>query len=386
MKVLICDYVGTSAQWIEQYLIKANLEVVGTITPDTDKKLLTENSWEYVLVFESKSKSRKFFEELFQFMGIDNSRVIFAIDANSWAAHPSAAYALLSPNGNGQLTHRTLTFDAAKNFHYFMAATTADGLHYVATSKDIFIIRQAYIHRRNWADTEMKMFHDLAKKFYNIDDSSGLFLDLGANIGTTGIYFTKKIAPNLKLLAFEPDPENFKLLRTNLILNDAEENSVAENFGLGEVEDEMKMYHLASNPGGSGVYANLIEGQENLPAETIKIIPLDEYFAEKNLSAKDVKYIWIDTEGFEPQVLFGMKNILAENPAPIFMEFNPHLYKKSGVYDRWAEFLSQFYEGWIFIRDVFTRKEIELHPIEELPKFKDDMSKAGGDILLIHKF
>ncbi|MBQ7477162.1 MAG: FkbM family methyltransferase [Selenomonadaceae bacterium] len=384
MKVLVCDYAGISAQWIEQYAIKENLEVVGTITPETDKKLLTENSWDYVLVFEGKSKSRKFFEELFQFMGIENSRVIYAVDENSWATHPSATYELLKKNG-GQIAHRALTFDAAKNFHYFIAATTADGFHYVATSKDIFIIRQAYIKRRNWADTEMKIFHDLVKKFYDVDDSSGLFLDLGANIGTTGIYFTKKFAPNLKLLAFEPDPENFKLLRVNLILNDADENSVVENFGLGEVESEMELYHVIDNPGGSGVYSNLFAGQEDSPAETVKIISLDKYFAEKNLSAKDVKYIWIDTEGFEAQVLFGMKNILAENPAPIFMEFNPDLYKKAGVYDKWVEFLSQFYEGWIFIHDIFRNKEIELHRIEELLKFQNDKRMAGGDIFLIHK-
>jgi len=84
----------------------------------------------------------------------------------------------------------------------------------------------------------MKIFHDLAQKYYQVDDSNGLFLDLGANIGTTGIYFLKKLTPNLKLLAFEPDAENFKMLHANLILNDLYENSIVENFGLGIEESE----------------------------------------------------------------------------------------------------------------------------------------------------
>ena len=68
MKVLVCDYAGISAQWLEQFAIKENLEVVGTITPDTDKKLLAEKSWEYLLVFENGA--RQFFVTLAQFMNI----------------------------------------------------------------------------------------------------------------------------------------------------------------------------------------------------------------------------------------------------------------------------------------------------------------------------
>ena len=221
MKVLICDYTGNSAQWIDEFIIKENLEVIGTITPSTDKKLLAENSWEYLLVFENNS--RQFFMALMQFMNIPLNRVIFAFDPDSWSEHPAALYTLLNPQGGGQLAYRILHFNSARQFgNYFTSCTTADGLHYVATSQDTMIMKNMYTNRRTWAEEDMNMFQALAKMFYNVDDSEGLFLDLGANIGTTGIYFTKILAPNLKLLAFEPDTENFKLLRTNLILNDIE--------------------------------------------------------------------------------------------------------------------------------------------------------------------
>ena len=381
MKVLICDFEGTSAQWIEQFAIKENFEVVGTINPVSDKKLLAEKSWEYLLVFEGKL--RRFFDLLVTFMNIPKKRVIYANDINSWVDNPAAAYALLNPNGGGQIVHRALTFSATKSFHYFVAATTADGLHYLATSKDIFIIRNAYINRQNWAANEMKIFHDLAKKYYDIDDSDGWFLDLGANIGTTGIYFTKKIAPNLKLLAFEPDPENFKLLRTNLILNDAEENSVIENFGLGEVESEMTLYRDKNNPGHNGVYSN----DTGVESETVKILPLDNYFDAQNMDAEKIKYIWIDTEGFEPQVLFGMKNILSKNPAPIFMEFNPQYWQKSGYYEKFVELLKKFYAGYVWTPEVKSIDEVEVHPIEQLFEFRNSTAPCGvmGDIFLVHK-
>ncbi len=385
IKVLICDYTGNSAQWINEFAIKENLEIVGTITPATDKNLLAEkSSWEYLLVFEQGA--HQFFVVLAQFMNIPPQRVIFALDWNSWAAHPAAMYTLLNPQGGGQLAYRILHFKTARQFNYFTSCTTADGLHYVATSKDDTIMGTMYIKRKTWSEDDMKLFQLLAKNFYGTDDSEGLFLDLGANIGTTGIYFTKKLAQNLKLLAFEPDPENFKLLRTNLILNNMDKKSVAENYGLGDEEGELTFYHSVSNPAGSGAYANIYFGKfnEETSSETVKIIPLDKYFDEKNISAKDVKYIWIDTEGFEPQVLFGAKNILTENPAPIFMEINPHWYKKSGCLDKLINFLSELYPYYIFVQEVFRDKKIEVYPIEKLREFQDYPTYLG-DFFLIHE-
>ena len=97
MKVFICDYTGNATPWIDENLFKEDLEIVGTITPATDKKLLAENSWEYLLIFEQGA--RPFFNSLMQFMNISPERVIFALDAGSWAMHPAAMYTLLKPQG-----------------------------------------------------------------------------------------------------------------------------------------------------------------------------------------------------------------------------------------------------------------------------------------------
>ena len=239
-----------------------------------------------------------------------------------------------------------------------------------------------YIKQKTWSEESMNLFKSLTQKFYGIDDSEGLFLDLGANIGTTGIYFLKKFAPNLKLLAFEPDPENFKLLRTNLILNDVE-NFIVENYGLGDEETEMTMYKAPWNPGANRFFRE----RDDQETEIIKIIPLDKYFAEKNISAKDVKYIWIDTEGFEAQVLLGMKNILTENQAPVFLEFNPQRWQETGYYEKMIDFLKELYEGYIWTKEYFQTKKFTVNKIEDLLKFRNSTDSAGfiGDIFLIHE-
>ena len=240
-------------------------------------------------------------------------------------------------------------------------------------------MRDMYTRRVNWAANEMNAFRTLANRYYNLDDSMGYFFDLGANIGTTCIYFAKKIAPNLKLLAFEPDPENFKLLRTNLILNDLEDKTLAINCGLGDKFDEMIMYRDLVNPG----HNNLTEPKDNVPTETIKIMPLDYYLAENKIAAQEVKYIWIDTEGFEPQVLLGAKNLLRENPAPIFMECNLRAWDNSGHFEDMMTLLVESYSHFVHIRG----NEGTVYPLDALRTLERPNDTLGqiGDIFLIRK-
>jgi FkbM family methyltransferase len=50
------------------------------------------------------------------------------------------------------------------------------------------------------------------------EDTSGILLDLGANIGLTSLWLAKRY-PFKKLIAVEPDPNNAFLVRQNLTLN-----------------------------------------------------------------------------------------------------------------------------------------------------------------------
>lgn len=270
-----------------------------------------------------------------------------------------------------------MTFINCRKLHDFVACTV-EGISYVATSKDNVIMRRMFVNRYNFAVSEMKRFHELAKQYYNVDDSSGYFLDLGANIGTTNIYFTKKLAPNLKILAFEPDAENFKLLRTNLILNDIGlDKATVVNCGLGDKFDEMTMYRNLTNPGANRL---LFKVQNDQLIETVKIVPLDAYLIENKIAASEVKYIWIDTEGFEPQVLLGAKNLLRENPAPIFMEFNLNMWKSSGGFEPMMSLLMEYYSHFIYVKGNIEN----LYPLEMLLTI-DDTFMQKGDIFLIKK-
>ena len=237
-----------------------------------------------------------------------------------------------------------------------------------------------YTRRTNFAANEINDFYDLTHKYYDLDDSAGYFLDLGANIGTTVIYFLNKFAPKLKGFAFELVPETFKMLRMNLILNDMEDKVTAVNYGLGDKFDEMTVYKDPADPGATSV----VQRRQNMiPAETIKIIPLDSYIAENKISAQDVKYIWIDTEGFEPQVILGAKNLIKENPAPIFAEFNISAWNQTGYFEPLMDLLAENYSHFVHIE---KGNEI-LYPLEAMKTIEPSRNQYGtrGDIFLIRK-
>ena len=386
-KVVLWDYTGESENWAKN-LLKSGVEIIRTLRPnDADQaEVIMRGDWNFVLIFEKGE--REIFNEIFktmQAMKFSTDNIVFAKDFNSWLNNPAAVYALLKPEACDNL-YRHWNFLNHRRWHHYIAAS-AEGLNYVGTAADNFVLRSMYLTGENHTAYELKVFRALAKKYYGIDSTGeGIFLELGANVGTAGIYFCKKLAPNLKYLAFEPDAENFKLLHVNIILNDLDNRATAVNFGLGEVFEEQQMYMNLANPGGNGMFNKWLPDERNFPTETINIIPLDAFFAENKIAAQDVKYIWIDTEGYEAQVLLGAKNILSQNPAPIFMEFNPMAWNKTGYFERFIDLLKTVgYTHFIWVLEMIQRKEEKVYPIDKLWDWKNSDNWIGslGDIFLI---
>jgi len=102
-KVLIWDYVGVSTQWLEQAADKKEIEIVGTMTPETpvSEILLKHDAWDWLLIFEQGA--RNFFNATAQVLKLPFEKIIYALDMNSWTQHPKAVYTLLNDVGGGML-------------------------------------------------------------------------------------------------------------------------------------------------------------------------------------------------------------------------------------------------------------------------------------------
>lgn len=375
LKILIWDFQGDALEWLDENVDEGRISVVGHLT-GIDEMLGDAMSvdWDYLFCFipSGQEALRKKFDSIFSQLGIAGEQVVYAGELEEWVSRNDLGFYLLK----GDMRKRMEVWNEKRNKEY--VACTAEGISYIASSSDRVILDSMAMYGENWAGEEMRAFYRLAQKHYPMDASGGgYFIDIGANIGTTCIYFKKKIDQNVDILAFEPEEKNYQLLRANLLLNGLEGAAVAENYGLSQESGQKRIYINPQNPGGNSVV--FASGQES---EEIRMVSLDGYLSEKGILPSDIKYLWIDTEGFEPAVLKGAENALKNGNFPVLVEFNPYLWKDAGCFDLLMDTLSGIYREFVFIEESLAGEE-KLRPIEEIWQYRDAPRLFQQDIFLV---
>lgn len=140
----------------------------------------------------------------------------------------------------------------------------------------------------------------------------GVLWDVGANIGWVCAYFVRQQYGLASIHAFEPNPAALKPL---LSLFDGHPLVTVHPFGLGNREEIAAMNVLDA---GSQV-ASL---KQPLPGGRCISIPIrrgDDVQRDLNLPLPDV--VKIDVEGFEPEVIAGMSNLISRQQPVIFFEY-----------------------------------------------------------------
>ena len=150
---------------------------------------------------------------------------------------------------------------------------------------------------------------DTTQYFKNTITPGMTVVDVGANLG----YFTRLTAslvgPTGAVYAFEPDADNFLLLKENtkqfqnvrLI-----QNAVSDKEG-------MVTFYLSPKMG----MHSLLKKRGSGRSVTVPSTTLDRLYGET-----DIHFVKIDVEGAEKLVFLGMKKLLSRKPIVVF-EYNP---------------------------------------------------------------
>ena len=167
-----------------------------------------------------------------------------------------------------------------------------------------------------------KLVSKISKELDNQNDQ-GWFFDVGANVGLYS-WEVRKVSPHRKILAFEPDPENIKLLEKTL--NGANfENVEICKCALSNQLAEISFFQdtLTSATGCvAGKDKPWIEQYLNSSANEIRVKTetLDSVVRQDRTPS----LIKIDVEGHEIEVLQGGRNTLSEaKPLLIIESFPP---------------------------------------------------------------
>ena len=140
-------------------------------------------------------------------------------------------------------------------------------------------------------------------------------LDIGANIGNHACYFAAHFD---RVVAFEPNPPVAAVLRANVMDRKVE---VVET-GLSDRPGKLNFSVNQTNLGASRVTAN--------PSGTmIKVDTLDRLAGPLGLD--NVRFIKIDVERHEPQVLAGAAALLASQRPVIAMEGHYESCRETGI-------------------------------------------------------
>jgi FkbM family methyltransferase len=184
-----------------------------------------------------------------------------------------------------------------------------------------------------------------------------ILLELGGNIGTQTIYFALSKAFR-HIVTVEPDPRNFKLLRTNIDQNDLSRQITAINVAAGESEGTLDFFMHRDNHGKSSA---LRQSDRDIEIR-VPVKPVSAMLAEAGVVSEDIGLIWMDIEGYEPVASRSMQPLLARR-VPFYMEFSPVFYGPAGS-QAFVDYLAGFYENCIvFYEDSQAEMKVTALPI-----------------------
>jgi FkbM family methyltransferase len=176
-----------------------------------------------------------------------------------------------------------------------------------------------YAQKEETQDLKREIFtHHLY--YFDTDEADPIIIDAGAHLGLATLYF-KNLYPTAHIIAFEPNPELFKLLNQNLADNNLT-NVTTYNLALDKhvgthdffVDNSQYLWHSTGSlkPGAwNGV-------QKNQNVIKVSTDRLGNYL--DNLPRVDL--LKLDIEGSETAVLLSIKDKL-DKIQNIILEFHP---------------------------------------------------------------
>lgn len=200
-----------------------------------------------------------------------------------------------------------------------------------------------------------------------------VFVDVGANIGYFSVLAASLVGPEGAVHAFEPDPDNCRLLRASTARNALEHVITLVEGGLSDVESEGQLFLSEDNLGDHQIYA----GQGAREALPIRLYRGSDYLGPK-LQRLDL--LKVDTQGSECQVMSGLMPLLGRlTRAPrIMIELTPFSLRQAGSSGRALIELLARLELPMWIIDHIEHRLV-LSSATDLALWCDNVDATDGD-------
>jgi FkbM family methyltransferase len=183
-----------------------------------------------------------------------------------------------------------------------------------------------YYFNRRWLKKSFQRAHEPALEKFIIAavPQKATVIDVGAQVGLISVLLSKKVGPQGRVIAFEPNPYNWGTL-----------NRVLKENGLGNVETIPKA--VGGTKGISQFkrtvqwgYRKIAEpaGTDPCQSEWVEVVRLDDFCRQQNI--KQVDFIKIDIDGPDFEALIGAQGVLESEPKPLLSIEMSHYWKEFG--------------------------------------------------------
>ena len=197
-------------------------------------------------------------------------------------------------------------------------------------------------------------YEDFDTDFLRTKINPGDFvLDVGANIGFYTVLFSEWVGKEGKVFAFEPDPDNFKLLKKNISANGCK-NVIAVQKAVSDRPGHIKLFLSDENKGDHRIWG-LEDKRKQIEVEATT---LDEHLLSY---PNKVDFIKIDVQGAENKVFEGGTTLFRDNKQiEGFFEFWPRGLIECGSDP--LEVLKTLYDYGLVLYEV--EKRIGVKPVQ----------------------
>lgn len=212
-----------------------------------------------------------------------------------------------------------------------------------------------------------------------------VFVEIGANIGTTCLPLAK--ARTCRVLAIEPLPANFALLRHNVSANGCLDRVTLVNAA---IVREASVVRMATS---SNIGASFIAREDNRADADITSDMdiecegqrLDAILAAHHIRTTDVVVVWADAQGCEPDVIATGAALWASG-TPLWAEFEPATLARQRGVDAFLTEAATHFDHFIDAADLLRLgTACEPRPIAHLSQLlvRDGGPLACTDVLLL---
>lgn len=267
-------------------------------------------------------------------------------------------------------------FDRADGYTEYLA-TSAGGAQFLVKTEDKHIGRSLFAKQGRGELTVLSRAVGAVAGLYGSEAiAHRAFVDVGANIGTTTIPAIRSHGFD-RALAIEPEPENFRVLRMNVLLNDLEERVVSLPVA---VSNAVGHSELVVNLGRGGKHWIATDrsklkkkdsGSDTAILE-VETVTLDHLVERGTIDPDATGMLWMDAEAHEGHILEGATSLL-ERGTPLVIEWNPTNLDRAGDRGKVQQALSDNYTHFAGMHRDPGRNGpgFPLQPVARLPEYAE---------------